>query len=146
MTPFNLERTNCCVLLLSLSEVGRALTQEVLLRASFVVVLSSESATPATAPVNDGVQSATTSADREKLARAEQRIWGDNLDALHPPMSRHPPPPGQARPHGGGRDLRQWLWYQRAAASGPWCEPITSHGVTLSTYFGTDLFNLFTTW
>ena len=34
-----------------------------------------------------------------------------------------------------------WRWYQRAAASGPWCEPITSHGpvlgvVLLSRHFG----------
>ena len=99
MTPFDLERTKCCVSSLSSSSssssgAGRALTQEVLLRASFVVALSSESATPATAPINDGVQSAATSTNREKLARAEQRIWGNNLDALGPPMSWHPPPPG----------------------------------------------------
>jgi hypothetical protein len=129
MTPFNLERTNCCVLSSSSSsEAGRALTQEVLLRASFIIALSSESAAPATTSVNDGVQSTAASTDREKLARAEQRIWGDNLDALHLPMSRHPPPPGRARPRGGGRDHRRWLWYQRATASRPWCEPITSHG------------------
>ena len=84
--------------------------QEVLLRASFIVALSSESATPATAPVNDGIQSAVASANWEKLARAEQRIWGDNLDALCLPMSKHPPPPRRVRPCGGGRDHRQWLW------------------------------------
>ncbi len=56
MTPFDLERTNCCVSsLLSLSGVGRALRQEVLLRAPFVVALSSESAPLATTPVNDAV-------------------------------------------------------------------------------------------
>ena len=74
------------LLLSSLSEAGRALTQEVLLRASFVVALFFESAAPATTPVNNGVQSAAASANREMLARAEQRIWGDNLDARCLPM------------------------------------------------------------
>ena len=60
-TPFDLKRTNCCMLSsLLLSWVGRALTHEVLLRASFVVALS----------VNDGVQSAAVFINREKLARA----------------------------------------------------------------------------
>ena len=88
-----------------LSGAGRALTQEVLLRASFVIALSSESAALATVPINDGVQPATASANRERLARAEQRIWGDNLDTLCLPMSRHPPHPdkqGRAAADGNG--------------------------------------------
>ena len=73
MTPFVLKRTDCRMLSL-LSGAGWALTLEVLLHASSIVALSSESAAPATAPFDNGIQSATASANREELARAEQRI------------------------------------------------------------------------
>ena len=69
-TPFILKRTDCHVSL-SLSGAGRMQMLEVLLHASSLVVLSSESATPATVPVNNGIQSAAASANREELARAK---------------------------------------------------------------------------
>ncbi len=107
--------------MLSLSlGAGQMLTLEVLLRASSLIALSSESAALATAPVDKSVQSAAASADWEELPRAE-RGWGS-----HP--SWHPPPPGQAGQHGGRQDCHRWLWYQQAATNGSWCEPITSHG------------------
>ena len=57
-------------------------------------------------PVNEGIQSAAASANREELAREERRIlWGDDLDALRLLMSAwHPPPPGQVGPRGCGLD------------------------------------------
>ncbi len=81
MMPFILKRTNCCMPSSS-SGAGQMLTLEVLLHASSVVVLSSESATPVTMSVNDGVHSAAAFGDREELARVEKRIWGGNPDAL----------------------------------------------------------------
>ena len=68
-----LERTNCRVSLLLLG-AGRMPTLEVILHASSVVVSSSKSAAPATAPIDDDVRSVAASAARKELARAEQRI------------------------------------------------------------------------
>ena len=84
-TPFNLKRTNCRVLL-SLLGAGLTPMLEVLLRAFSIIALSFESAALAAGPVDNGIQSAAASANREELGRAEQRIWGDNPDALRPPM------------------------------------------------------------
>ena len=96
-TPFVLKRTNCRVLS-SLLGAGRMLTLEVILRASSVVASSSKSATRATAPVDDGVQSVAASAAREELARAEQRIWGDNPDALCTEIRMRIPPISESSP------------------------------------------------
>ncbi len=57
------ERTSCRVLLLS-SRVGQMPTLEVILRASSVVASSLESATPATVPIYNGIQSVAASATR----------------------------------------------------------------------------------
>ena len=62
-TPFVLKNTDCRVSSLSL-EAGQMLMLEVLLCASYVITLSSKSAAPVTAPVDDGVQSATASVTR----------------------------------------------------------------------------------
>ena len=78
-TLFVLKRTNCHVESLS-SGAGRMPTLEVILRASSVVLFSSKSATLVTVLIDDGAQSVTASAAREELARAEQRIWGDDPD------------------------------------------------------------------
>ena len=91
MTPFVLERTNCRVSLMS-SGAGQMPMLEVILRASSVVASSSESAAPATAPVDDGVRSIAVSAAREDLTKAEQRIWGDDPDALRREIWMRIPP------------------------------------------------------
>ena len=91
MTPFVLERTNCRVSLMS-SGAGQMPMLEVILRASSVVASSSESAAPATAPVDDGVRSVAVSAAREDLTKAEQRIWGDDPDALRREIWMRIPP------------------------------------------------------
>ena len=59
---------------------------------SSIVASSSESATPATARIDDGILSAATSTAQKELARAQRRIWGDNPDTLHPPMRMGTPP------------------------------------------------------
>ena len=96
-TPFVLERINCRVLLSS-SGAGRIPTLEVILRASSVGTSSSKSAAPETAPVNKGVRSVDMSAAREELARAEQRIWGDDPDALHTEIRLRIPPISESSP------------------------------------------------
>ena len=68
-----LERTNCRVSLLLLG-AGQMPTLEVILYASSVVVSSSKSAAPATAPIDDDVRSVAASAARKELARVEKRI------------------------------------------------------------------------
>ena len=90
-TLFVLERTNCRVSLSS-SGAGRMPTLEVILRTSSVVASSSKSAAPATAPVDDGIRSVAASAAREELARADQRIWGDDPDALRTEIWMRIPP------------------------------------------------------
>jgi hypothetical protein len=96
-TPFVLERTDCRVSSSSWG-AGRMLTLEVILRASSVVASSSESAAPATAPVDDGIRSVAPSAAREELARAERMIWGDNLDALRTEILMRIPPISESSP------------------------------------------------
>ena len=71
--PFVLKSTSCRVLSLLLG--GRRPMLEVILHAPYIIESSSKSATPATTP-----------ADQEELARAEQRIWEDNLDSLCPTL------------------------------------------------------------
>ncbi len=90
-TPFVFERTDCRASSSS-SGAGRMPTLEVILRASSVVASSSKSAALATVPVNDGVRSVAASDAPEELARAEQRIWGDNLDALRTKIPMRIPP------------------------------------------------------
>ena len=96
-TPFVLERNGCRVLLSSLG-AGRMPMLEVILRASSVVASSSESAAPATAPFDDGVQSVALSAAWEELARAERRIWGDDPDALCTEIWMRIPPISESSP------------------------------------------------
>ena len=71
---------------------------EVILRASSVVASSSESVAPGTVPVDDGVRSVAASAAREELARADRRIWGDDLDALHAEIRMRIPPISESSP------------------------------------------------
>ena len=71
---------------------------EVILRTSSIVVSFSESASPATAPVNDGVRSVAVSAAREELARAERRIWGNDPDSLRTEIRMRIPPVSESSP------------------------------------------------
>ena len=107
-TPFVLNRTNCRVSL-SLLGAGRTSMLEVLLCASFVVALSSESAAPATTPVNVGVKSAAASADQEELARIEQRICGDDPEALCLPMGMGIPNVSASSPSLVSRAIRRQM-------------------------------------
>ena len=72
--------------------LGRTPTLEVILHASSVVTLSSKSAAQVTACVDNGIRSAAASAAGEELARAEQKIWGDNPAPHCPPMRMGIPP------------------------------------------------------
>ena len=123
-TPFVLERTDCRVSSL-LSGAGRMPTLEVILRASSVVASSSNSAAPATAPVNDSVQSIAASAAWVELARAERRIWGDDPDALRTEIRMRILPISESSPSRvSGATRRQtgpppMALYHQAATSGP---------------------------
>jgi hypothetical protein len=128
-TPFVLDRTNCHVPL-SLLVAGRTPMLEVLLCISSAVPSSSKSAAPATAPSNDGIQSAVVSAVGEELARAEQRVWGDGSDALHLLMQMAIPPIGiPPLPGKQGRTTVDRTTADCAGASKP---PPADHGVTPS--------------
>ena len=103
-------------------------TLEVLLRASSVVVLSSESAAPVTAPGNNGVQSAAASANQEELVRAERRIWGDDLDAFCPTMRMGIPPVSLSSPSGASGTAWRRTGPSPMALVLTRCHHTTSHG------------------
>ena len=58
-------------------------------------------------PINNGVQSVAVSAAREKLARAGQRIWGDDPDALRTEIWMRIPPISESSPSRVRRARRQ---------------------------------------
>ena len=131
--PIILTRTDCCVLAL-LSGVGQMPMLEVLLRSSSIVALASESAAPATGPFQRPRPIHRCVRRPGRAGEGGAKDMGGQPDTLHPPMRIEMPPilessHSQASgPRGGRWDCRQWCWYQQAAASRAWWEPITSYG------------------